>query len=128
MEIVDEIRGLVKRALRKGEAEAEIEETLFEDVYIESDEDWETLLHEDIPAELRNLLKQAGLACNVYHKKDDVPGFEYVANCITKDGRPVALGFDIYYDYEFGKVTLLSAEAWANVRWSPSQLVYYHEV
>jgi len=76
---------------------------------------------------LKEILDKVGLNCKVFFKKDDVPGFEYVANCWYK-GRRVALGFDVDYDTELGEVNLLGVEAWRDREWTPNQLVYYTEV
>jgi len=127
-EIVSELKSLVREAFRKREAEREIEEALFEDVEIKTEEEWKEYFHTEIPAVLRKLLRSAGLSCRLYHKKDDVPGPEYAANCVTRDGRRVAVGFDVDYDYDTGEIVLTYAHAWGDDEWTPSQLVHYHEV
>ncbi len=127
--LVEELKSLVKTALAQGEDSREIEETLFEEVYdVDTEGEWKELYHRDIPDVLREALKKIGLTCKIYHKKDDVPGYEYVANCWTKTGRSIALGFDVDYDPELGEVNLVTASAWRDRVWNPNQLVYYHEV
>ena len=126
-DIIRELKSLIRDALIQKESERELEETLFEDVWIESDEDWRKLYDDDIPSTLKDILEKVGLSCRIFHKKDDVPGPEYVANCVTRSGRKMALGFDVDYDHEAGEVTLMFAQAWRDAEWTPSQLVYYHE-
>lgn len=127
--LVREIRLLVSKALVAGEDSREIEETLFEDVRdVDTEEGWKELYHRDIPGALRDVLRRVGLSCRIYHKKDDVPGYEYVANCRAESGRSVALGFDVDYDPEVGEVSLATASAWGDREWNPDRLVYYHEV
>ena len=125
--LVREIRNLVQDSLFKKEVSRELDELIFEDVWIESDEEWRKLFHDDIPETLKEVFRKIGLFCRIYHKKDDVPGPEYIANCITRSGRKVALGLDVDYDHEVGEVVLTFAQAWSDAEWTPSQLVYYHE-
>ena len=125
--LVRELKSLVRRALAKREAERALEEALFEDVTIESDEDWRALWHDEVPSTLKDVLERAGLSCRIFHKKDEVPGPEYVANCIARGGRKVALGLDVDYDHEVGEVRLTYVKAYGDAEWTPSQLVYYHE-
>jgi len=127
-DLVREIKLLVITALASGEDSRVIEETLIEEAVVDTDEDWKELYHKEIPSVLRRILEKASLSCSIYHKKDDVPGYEYVANCTTKSGEHIALGFDIEMDYEFGDVTLIGASAWKGKEWSPVYLVYYHRV
>jgi hypothetical protein len=117
-EIVSELRSLVREALRKKEAEREIGEALFEDVEMRTEEEWREYFHTEIPAVLRKILRSAGLSCRLYHKKDDVPGPEYVANCVTRDGRKVALGLDVDYDDVAGEIVLMYAQAWGDDEWT----------
>jgi hypothetical protein len=68
----------------------------------------EKLYHEEIPWALREILEKAGLVCEtLYHKKDDVRGFEYIADCIVND-KKIRIGFDI--EYIHGNIDLLLAE------------------
>jgi len=127
-ELIRDLKALVRRALREKESEVELYETLFEDVDIKSEEDWISLYHDEIPSTLKAILEKVGLACKLFHKKDAVPGPEYVANCITRTGRKIALGLDVDYDHEVGEVKLTYATAYGDEEWTPNQLVYYHEV
>jgi len=131
--IAEEIKALVDKALEKGVAEEEIDEDIFEEYLIETDTDYEYLVHTDIPSFLREVLDKAGLTCTILHKKEDVPGYEYLAECVVKKGitiEDVTLGFDIITDELGGnwvRVNLLSA--WAGLgRVKPGLKPYYHEV
>lgn len=126
--IAREIRDLVREALEKGESEKEVEETIFEETRISSEKDYWDLWHIDVPEELRRILDKAGLSCSLYFKTEEVPGPEYVANCVTEDGRPIALGIDVDYDPETDETTLSFVQAWRDKEWSENQLVYYTPV
>jgi len=127
-ELIRELRDIVREAFRLKQSEREIGASLFENVFIGSDDEWREVFHEDVPNALRELLEKVGLTCSIFHKKDDVPGYEYLANCVSRTGRKVALGFDVDYDYEIGDVYLAFASAWRDSEWSENQLVHYHEV
>jgi len=126
-DIVTELRELIEEAIQYKESEKELYATLFEDVWIESDEEWREYYHDEIPYALKEIFKELGLSCRLYHKKDDVPGPEYVANCVNRAGRKIALGLDIDYDYDAAEVVLMFASAYRDAEWTPNQLVYYHE-
>jgi len=127
-ELAEEIRSIVQEAMREKEGERELYETIMEDVEIKTDRDWRDVFDYEVPSILKRVLERAGLTCSLYHRKDDVPGFEYVANCTTKDGERIALGFDVDYDPDTYEVQLQFVQAWRESRWTPTQLVYYHEV
>lgn len=131
-DVVRDIKALVREALRRGEAEKEIYETLFEDVTVNSDQEYKELVDEDIPSALRKALEKVGLICTIYHKREAISGYEYLANCVTKTGRKMALGFDVdireFESIGAGEVELLVGYAARDTEWSPSRLVYYHEV
>ncbi len=127
-DLADEIRVMVNKALRKGESEEEFWETLLEEVTIQSESDWREVFHKEVPDILRQALEKAGLTCTLYYRKEDVPGFEYVANCVTKDGRKVALGFNVEYDPNAQEVRLILGVAYRGREWTPNQLLYYREV
>jgi len=126
-DVEKELRELLREAMHLKESGKELEETLFEDVWIENEEDYRRLFDDEIPSTLKEILERIGLSCRIFHKKDDVPGYEYLANCMTRTGRRIALGFDVDYDEVSGEVMLLFASAWRDSEWTPNQLVYYHE-
>jgi len=128
-ELIEEMKDLIENVLReKTTIDKEFYETLFEDVWIRSEKDWEEIFHEDVPDLLRKVFKEIGFTCTIYHKKDDVPGYEYLLSCISEEGEGVLVGLNVEYDPETGKVELLDVEASPGKEFSPSYLVYYHEV
>ena len=126
--LVKTLRKVVEEALETGEGGEEAWKTLIEDTTIDSESEWREIYHSEIPSILRDSLRKLGLDCRLFHKKDDVPGFEYVANCVTREGRRIALGFDVDYDYEIGEVVLSFIKAYRDSEWAPTQLTHYHEV
>ena len=87
------IRSAVREALLGRFVEREVEELILGGVFIEDWGERETPLHQDTPSALKEALRKAGLACELYYSRDGVPA--YVANCVTDSGRRVALGLDV---------------------------------
>jgi len=70
--------------------------TQLEEVKVEDDEDMGRLLHQDIPKALRELMHKVGLTVvSLYHLKDDLLMYEYVADCLTDEDRCMALAFTL---------------------------------
>jgi len=128
-ELIEEIRDLVDTALKeKRIIDKEIFEDILEDVEMRSEKDWEKVFHDDVPSILRKVFEELGFTCTIYHKKDDVPGYEYLLSCISNEGEGVLVGLNVEYDPETGKVEILDAEASPGKEYNPNYLVYYHEV
>jgi len=127
-EVIRDLKDLVSEALSKGYAEGEIQESIFEDVEIETERGWDEMFHKDVPHALKEALREAGLICRVFHKKDEIRGAEYLANCRTKDGIPMALELEVEHDPVGGDIDLLFVTVKKGAQWSQNTLVYYHEV
>lgn len=127
-DIAKKFRRLVTCALHEKECEQMIDETIFEDVEMTTFEEAKKLYEKEIPETLNIILKEAGLNCDIYFKKDDVPGPEYIANCWTRDGKKIALGIDVEYDPEVGIVRIVFARAYSGAHYPESVLVYYKQV
>ncbi|RDD52765.1 MAG: hypothetical protein BA066_07930 [Candidatus Korarchaeota archaeon NZ13-K] len=127
-EAIRDLKDLVSEALSKGYAEGEIQESIFEDVEIETEKDLDEMFHKDVPHALKKALREAGLMCRIFHKKKDIHGPEFLANCETKHGIPVALELEVEHDPVDKEVNLLYVYAAGGTHWSPNRLVYYHEV
>ena len=127
--LIGDLRELKSKALRSGFAEGEIMRTLFEEVEVESDEDYRKLIHDDIPETLRKLLEKAGLReCRVYRKKDAVAGAEYIAECRYPEPIVVEMETDFdWFDEDLARVDLLFVKM-EKGRLSPDIKPYYREV
>jgi len=129
-----DISEIVRRALRSGFAEIpEVDEDIFEEVEVKSDEDFRTLIEEDVPNVLKDILRKAGLRCRLFLSTvERMP--EYIANCWTRDNKPVALEIDAGFEpwegegFEgYGSYQLYSIRAHPG-HYGPNMLVYYKEV
>lgn len=116
-----EMSKVLAELIRRGGGESEVGVTVWEE--IESSEELREAFHKGIPNVLRKVFEDVGLVCTIYHKKDDVWGPEYVANCRLGD-RPVAVGVDVVVD-EFGAhITYVNVSF--DSEYPDNLLVYYH--
>lgn len=119
---------LVKRVLASGRAaEEDVDEVVWEEVFggeEPTESAWKWLWHRDIPEVLKEALEKAGLTCTLYYKREEVPGYEYLASCITRGGREVTVGFNLSYDHEADELTLLDVEVMP--RKPPAGLLAYY--
>jgi hypothetical protein len=95
----------------------------WEEVEFADDNDYAKFIHEEVPEAIEKVAKEIGAEAYVYHKKDDVPGAEYIVQ-ILWEGKKYTLYIDYYpYDIEEGRFTLYivgGERGW----YEPS--VYYH--
>lgn len=130
-EIVENLKEVLQRAERRGVWGEEVDITIYEEVGLEEKWDWDEwrkITHEEVPSLLRRAFRRLGLSCELFYRKDDIPGFEYVANCVSRKGVPYALGIDVLYDDVTDQLLINYIEARKNAEWSPDMLVYYTRV
>jgi hypothetical protein len=68
------------------------------DMEIETWDDYEDLLHEDIPSEIREICKRIGATASIYHLRDDVGMPEYII-LIERDGEEYTLMLGLSEDF-----------------------------
>ena len=128
-DVIGDLKEVLDRTLRLGYAEEELDTTLFEDVREdEYEKEYNSIFHMEIPTILKKALKEVGLTCSLYHLKDDVSMPEYVANCTTSNGIPIAASFEVIYEPLTGEIKLIHTSMDKGKEYPPSVLVYYHEV
>jgi hypothetical protein len=97
----------------------------WEEVEFVDDDDYAKFIHEEVPEAIVGVAKKIGAKAYVYHKKDDVPGAEYIVQIYWKGKR-----YTLHVDYspgdlEKGMFTLYivgGEKGW----YEPP--VYYHRV
>jgi hypothetical protein len=126
-DLLYELRELIEYAKKHGEAEDELYETVFEDVEVENEDDYNEYVHREIPELLRSIfrfLRFKGI--RIYHKKDDVPGSEYLIEAMRGQSSYV---FELDIDYDIGgRWELMWARVVKGAKISEGYLPYYHEV
>jgi len=126
--LVLDIRELVEEAKKHGEAEDDLYEMIFEDVTIKNEKQYERYIHKEIPLLLRDILRFLRFQeIRIYHKKDDVPGPEYLIEMIRGHGQYV-METDIIYDEIGGEWEILWIRITKNAKIAEGYLPYYHEV
>jgi len=97
----------------------------WEEVEFENDEDFIKFIHEEVPEAIKDVAREIGASAYVYHKKDDVPGSDYIVQ-ISWRGKQYTLhvGYDPY-DIEKGSFALFIVEGKKGL-YEPS--VYYHSL
>jgi len=97
----------------------------WEEVEFVDDRDYAKFIHEEVPENIKEVAKEIGAEAYVYHKKDDVPGSEYIVQ-INRRGKTYTLYVDYSpSDLEEGRFTLYivrGEKGW----YEPS--VHYHSV
>jgi len=127
-DLVLDIRELVEEAKKHGEAEDDLDEMIFEDVTIKNEKQYERYIHKEIPLLLRDILRFLRFQeIRIYHKKDDVPGPEYLIEMIRGHGQYV-METDIIYDEIGGEWEILWIRITKNAKIAEGYLPYYHEV
>ena len=127
-DLVLELRELIEKAKRRGEAEDDLYEMIFEDVEIEDEDDYEEYLHEEIPELLYRILRFLRFqGIVIYHRKDDINAPEYLIEAVR--GRtPYVFEVDVEYDDVGGEWDLLWLRVTKNAKIAEGYLPYYHEV
>jgi hypothetical protein len=127
-DLVLDIRELVEEAKRRGEAEDDLYEMIFEDVEIEDEDDYVEYLHEEIPELLYRILHFLRFqGITIYHRKDDINAPEYLVAAMR--GRiPYVFEIDIDYDDIGGRWELMWIRIVSNAEINKDYLPYYHEV
>ena len=127
-DLVLDIRELVEEAKKHGEAEDDLYEMIFEDVTIKNEKQYERYIHKEIPLLLRDILRFLRFqGIRIYHKKDDVPGPEYLVEAMRGQSS-YAFEVDTNYDDISGEWELLWVRVVRNAEISKDYLPYYHEV
>ncbi|MEM1820376.1 MAG: hypothetical protein QXT79_06995 [Thermofilaceae archaeon] len=73
---------------------------------------------------LRRALRELGLLCRLYCRRDDAAGPAYLADCLY-GGTPVAVALEVDIDPETGDVNLVGVYARAESRWPRHLLARY---
>jgi hypothetical protein len=127
-DLVLDIRELVEEAKKYGGSEDDLYTTVFEDVTIKNEKQYERYIHREIPLLLRDILRFLRFqGIRIYHKKDDVPGPEYLIEMIRGHGQYV-METDIIYDDIGGRWELIWIRITKNAKIAEGYLPYYHEV
>jgi len=98
----------------------------WEEVEFKDDDYYAKFIHEEVPEEIKRVAKEIGAKAYVFHKKDDVPGAEYIV--LLERGRKrytLYVDCDLEEPWERGTFMLFLIEGergW----YEPS--VYYHPV
>jgi hypothetical protein len=126
-DLVLEIRELVEEAKKHGEAEDDLYE-MIEDVTIKNERQYERYIHKEIPLLLRDILRFLRFqGIRIYHKKDDVPGPEYLIE-MTRRHTQYVMETNIIYDEISGEWEILWIRITKNAKIAEGYLPYYHEV
>ena len=90
------------------------------------DDDLDKFLHEEVPEVIKSVAREIGARAYVYHKKDAVPGPEYIV-LLKRGGKKYTLEVDCdpYEPEEKGTCTLFIVDAWRG--WS-EPTVHYHPI
>jgi hypothetical protein len=97
----------------------------WEEVEFKDDQDFADFIHREVPEAIKEVAKEIDAEAYVYHKKDDVPGSEYIVQ-IYWEGKKYTLYVDYYpHDLEEGRFILYIVEGERDW-YEPS--VYYHPV
>jgi len=127
-DLVYELRELIEDAKRHGEAEDDLYEMIFEDVTIKNEKQYERYIHKEIPLLLRDILRFLRFqGIRIYHKKDDVPGPEYLIEALRGHAQYV-METDIIYDEIGGEWEILWIRIVRDAEINKDYLPYYHEV
>ena len=79
-DLVLDIRELVEKAKRYGESEDDLFITVFEDVWIKNEDQYERYIHREVPELLRRILRFLRFQrIVIYHRKDDINAPEYLS-------------------------------------------------
>jgi len=127
-DLIYELRELIESAKRHGESEDDLFITVFEDVWVKKEDQYERYIHKEIPLLLRDILRFLRFqGIRIYHKKDDVPGPEYLIEMIRGHAQYV-METDIIYDDIGGEWEILWIRITKNAKIADGYLPYYHEV
>ena len=125
--IIHEFKEIIQELEKEEFIEREVHETLIEDIEIRNEKDWNEIYHNEIPALIREVLREIGFECKILHLKDDVKLPEYLVE-LYRDGKYFGyLELDVDYDHEVNEVTLLLVRGYKES--IPVGLIlYYHYV
>jgi hypothetical protein len=127
-DLVIELRELIEKAKKHGESEADLDTTVFEDVLIKNEKQYERYLHKEIPLLLRDILRFLRFrSITVYHRKDDIPGAEYLIQAVRGQST-YAFALDVSYDDIGGRWEILWVRVTKDAEVNKDYLPYYHEV
>jgi hypothetical protein len=127
-DLIYELRELIEEAKRHGSSEDDLYITVFEDAWIKKEDQYERYIHKEIPLLLRDILRFLRFqGIRIYHKKDDVPGPEYLIEMIRGHAQYV-METDIIYDDVGGEWDLMWIRITKNAKIAEGYLPYYHEV
>jgi hypothetical protein len=127
-DLILEIRDLVEDAKKHGEAEDDLYEMIFEDVIIKNEKQYERYIHKEIPELLRRILRFLRFqGIRIYHKKDDVPGPEYLIEA-SRGQSLYVFEVNTNYDETSGEWEILWIRIVRNAMINNNYLPYYHEV
>lgn len=125
--IVQELKEIIQELEKEEFIEREVHETLIEDIEIRTEKDWNEVYHKEIPAIIREAMREIGFECKIMHLKDDVRLPEYLVE-LYRDGKYFGyLELEIDCDHELNEVILLLVRGYKES--IPVGLIpYYHYV
>ena len=125
--IIHEFKDIIQELEKDGIVVRDIHGTLIEDIEIRTEKDWNEVYHKEIPALIREVLREISFECKIMHLKDDVRLPEYLVE-LYRDGKYFGyLELEIDYDHELNEVILLLVRGYKES--IPVGLIpYYHYV
>ena len=127
-DLVLDIRELVEKAKRYGESEDDLFITVFEDVWIKNEDQYERYIHREIPELLRRILRFLRFqGIVIYHRKDDINAPEYLIEAVRLQ-TPYVFEVDIDYNNDAGEWELVWVRVTKDAKVNKDYLPYYHEV
>jgi len=127
-DLIYELRELIEEAKRHGSSEDDLYTTIFEDVTIENERQYENYVHREIPELMRRILRFLRFqGIVIYHKKDDINAPEYLVTA-TRGRTPYVFEIDVNYDDGAGEWELAWVRVVKNAEINKDYLPYYHEV
>ena len=122
------LRGLIESAKRHGSSEDDLYTTVFEDVWIKNEDQYERYIHREIPELLRRILRFLRFQrIVIYHRKDDINAPEYLIEAVRLQ-TPYVFEVDIDYNNDAGEWELVWVRVTKDAKVNKDYLPYYHEV
>jgi len=127
-DLIYELRGLIEDAKRHGSSEDDLYTTVFEDVWIKNEDQYERYIHREIPELLRRILRFLRFqGIVIYHRKDDINAPEYLIEAVRLQ-TPYVFEVDIDYNNDAGEWELVWVRVTKDAKVNKDYLPYYHEV